>query len=336
MLSGNPNRLHLPVTPHPTQIRSIVNMIDKLTKTVNTMAVTNMQLTTALANKEAECNALVNDNETLSTKVASLTTKLSKRSWEFYTAKPTLLIGDSLIRNVDENKLDNTIVRSMSGTTIGDVHDELSTDDKLYKNIFVCAGTNDCSKSEMDVEVVNEKFSTLLLVAQAKVAAPNDVIVSSIPPRTDSTRAQQRVEELNSVLQATSTTLGAKFISNDTSFRLADGLPNDGYLSADGLHLNYRGTNRLATNLGLTAAGQEVQSAKTRTNRNQGDRRSTRQNERSQCQQTDNEWHTVRRYRNDDRRDSTPTNAAQHSNSTPCCYFCGETGHVKQNCRHGR
>ena len=85
----------------------------------------------------------------------------------------------------------------MSGSTIGDVHDELSTDDKLYKKIFVCAGTNDCSKSEMDVEVVNEHFSTLLRVAQAKVAAPNDVIVSSIPPRTDSTRAQQRVEELN-------------------------------------------------------------------------------------------------------------------------------------------
>ena len=253
-------------------------------KNVNTIAVTNVQLTTALANTEAECNALVgiSDNKTLSTKVASLATKLSKRSWELYTAKPTLLIGDSLIRNFDENKLENSIVRSMSGVmsgaTIGDVHDEPSTDDKLYTKIFVCAGTNDCSKSEMDTEVVNENFSTLLQVAQAKVAAPNDVVVSSIPPRTDSTRAQQRVEELNFIIQETSITFGAKFISNDTSFRLADGLPNDGYLSADGLHLNYRGTNRLSTNLGLTSAGQEVQSAKTRTTRNQGDRRSNRQN----------------------------------------------------------
>ena len=226
----------------------------------------------------------------------------------------------------------------MSGATIGDVHDELSIDDKLYKKIFVCAGTNDYSKSEMDIEVVNEHFSTLLQVAQAKVAAPNDVVVSSIRPRTDITRTQQRVEEFNSILQETSTTLGAKFVSNDTSFRLADGLPNDGYLSADVLHLNYRGTNRLATNLGLTPAGQEVQSTKTRTTRNQGDRRSTRQNERSQCRQTDNEWHTVRLYHDHDhdRRDSTPTNAALHSSSTPCCYFCGENGHVKQNCRHGR
>ena len=84
----------------------------------------------------------------------------------------------------------------------------------------------------MNIEVVTDNFSTLLQVAQAKVAAPNDVVVSSIPPRTDSTRTQQRVEELNSILQETSTTLGAKFISNDTSFRLADGLPNDGYLSS--------------------------------------------------------------------------------------------------------
>ena len=76
----------------PTQIRSIVSMIDKLTKTVNAIAVTNEQLTTALANKEAECNTLANDNKTLSTKVATLTTKLSKRSWEFYTAKPTRLL----------------------------------------------------------------------------------------------------------------------------------------------------------------------------------------------------------------------------------------------------
>ena len=77
-------------------------------------------------------------------------------------------------------------MRFMSGATIGDVHDELSTDGKLYKTIFVCACTNDCSKSEMDIEVVNENVSTLLQVVQAKVAAPNDVVVSSIPPRTDS------------------------------------------------------------------------------------------------------------------------------------------------------
>ena len=75
----------------------------------------------------------------------------------------------------------------------------------------------------------------------------NERFSLDIATLTNSTIAQLRVEELNSVLQENSTTLGAKLISNDTSFRLADGLPNDGYLSADGLHLNYRGTIRLAT-----------------------------------------------------------------------------------------
>ena len=104
------------------------------------------------------------------------------------------MVGGSFKRSPYKHKLDNTIVRSMSGATIGDVHDELSIDEKLYKKIFVCAGTNDCSKSDMDIEVVTENVSTLLRVAQAKVGAPNDVVVSSIPPRTDSTRTQQRVE----------------------------------------------------------------------------------------------------------------------------------------------
>ena len=49
-----------------------------------------------------------------------------------------------------------------------------------------------------------------------------------------------------------------------------------------------------------------------------------------------NAWHTVRRCRDYDRRDYTPTNTTLHSSSTPCCYLCGETGHVRQNCRHGR
>ena len=121
----------------PTLIRTIVSMIDKLTKTVNTIAVTNLQLTTALANKEAECNALVSDNKTLSIKVASLTTKLSKRSWEFYTARPTLLIGDSLIRNFDENKLENIVVRSMSGATIRLMHEFSRERQPLHCDVIV-------------------------------------------------------------------------------------------------------------------------------------------------------------------------------------------------------
>ena len=53
-----------------------------------------------------------------------------------------------------------------------------------------------------------------------------------------------------------------KFTSHDTSFRLADGQPNDGYLLADGLHLNQRGSNMLARNLGLASATTNVTTRK--------------------------------------------------------------------------
>ena len=43
-----------------------------------------------------------------------------------------------------------------------DVQDELSSCDKHYTSIVVCAGSNDCSKSEMDIEGVNENVSTLI------------------------------------------------------------------------------------------------------------------------------------------------------------------------------
>ena len=78
-----------------------------------------------------------------------------------------------------------------------------------------------------------------------------NVLVSSIPPRTDDVIRQQRVEELNTILQDVSAKVGVKFISIDKSFRLADGQPTDGYLCKDGLHPNSRGTSRLIDNLRL-------------------------------------------------------------------------------------
>ena len=83
------------------------------------------------------------------------------------------------------------------------------------------------------------------------MAGVDNVLVSSIPPRTDNVAHQQRVEELNTVLQDMAIKAGANFVSNDKSFRLADSQPNDGYLHNDGIHLNRRRTLRIIGNLGL-------------------------------------------------------------------------------------
>ena len=114
---------------------------------------------------------------------------------------------------------------------------------------MICAGTNDCN-NDINIDATTEHLEHLLQLATERVSCGRNVFVSSIPPRTDDMR-QQRVEELNTILQDVSAKVGVTFISNDKSFRLADGQPNDGYLCKDGLHLNYRGTSRLIDNLRL-------------------------------------------------------------------------------------
>ena len=137
----------------------------------------------------------------------------------------------------------NTSVRSLSNS--------LSRDENRYKKVVICAGTNDCSRDNFNIDTVAEQFGELLQVATNKVAGVDNVLVSSIPPRTDNVAHQQRVEELNTVLQDLAIKAGVNFVSNDKSFRLADGQPNDGYLHNDGIHLNRRGTLRIIGNLGL-------------------------------------------------------------------------------------
>ena len=83
----------------PEQLRSIVDTPGALTRTVNTMTKTNEKLNTQCEKREAECIELRKDNANLLTQITSLTAQLAKRAWEFYTQKPTLLIGDSLIRD---------------------------------------------------------------------------------------------------------------------------------------------------------------------------------------------------------------------------------------------
>ena len=217
---------------------------------MNTMTKTNEKLNTQCEIREAECIELRKDNANLLTQIEALTAQLAKRAWEFYTQKPTLLIGDSLIRDVDTHKLVTTSVQSISGAKIKDISKKISRDENRYKNIVICAGTNDCTR-DINIDETAEHFSELLQVATEKVASVGNVTISSIPPRTDNVERQQRVEELNTVLQDMTTKAGANFVSNDKSFRLADGQPNDGYLHNDGVHLNNRGTARMIRNLGL-------------------------------------------------------------------------------------
>ena len=235
----------------PDQIKHIVDTLGTLTRTVNTITATNANLSAQYEEKELECIELRKENANLLTQIASLNAKLSKLIWEFFTHKPTLLIGDSFIKDIDQHKLDNTIMKTIRGAEIKDISSHISRNQNRYNKIVISAGTNNC-RSDMEIEMVTDNFSDLLQVAKERVACADNVVINSIPPRTDCVERQQRVEELNTVLQDMSTKVGATFVSNDNSFRMADGQPNGGYLRKDALYLNLQRTTRITRNLDLT------------------------------------------------------------------------------------
>ena len=85
----------------------------------------------------------------------------------------------------------NTSVRSLSGAKIKDISNRLSRDENRYKKVVICVGTNDCSRENFNIDTVAEQFGELLQVATDKVAGVDNVLVSSIPPRTDNVAHQQ-------------------------------------------------------------------------------------------------------------------------------------------------
>jgi len=184
----------------------------------------------------------------LSNKLSELSDLLAKTRWENFRTQNTLLLGDSLIRDVDPHKLSKTKVISISGGKVTDASDKL-LNLQNFRSIVLCIGTNNCSDPNMDIDQVTQSYRVLCQAAIDRVPFPTDVTISSIPPRVDSPDHRERVSALNASLCALATDLGVLYIDNDPKFTLKDNSPNDGYLLEDGLHLSPKGTNVLVKNL---------------------------------------------------------------------------------------
>jgi SMC interacting uncharacterized protein involved in chromosome segregation len=188
---------------------------------------------------KTECENLKKDNAALKTQVSSLSQQLSQRVWQGFTNNDdqmSLLIGDSLIKDIDEDKLVKTQVTSLPGAKLTDVMKHLQDNDRTYSSITCCIGTNDCACDLFAGEEVSETLKNVVEVAKSKVNDPKDVRIVSVPPRTDSDDYQENVDVLNTCLSAIASDGGVSFINNDPTFKLNDGSVNDGYLLGDGLH----------------------------------------------------------------------------------------------------
>ena len=214
--------------------------------------------------KEAreECIKLSNDSKLLSDEINALRIRIATierdnqgKAWQSFKNKRCLLIGDSLIRNIDEEKLVRTCVKEIPDGKVSDISHELVDSleqEEPHGRIFLCVGTHDCADPELDVAGVTRTYEKLIEEITNTGMQTSNIVVSSIPPRKDKEENQKRIEALNSSLKDMSARLQVTYVDNDLSFKLADGDINDGYLlPSDGLHLTKQGTNKLAKNLQL-------------------------------------------------------------------------------------
>ena len=218
-------------------IKTLLSQMDTLTKT-------NESLVKELATTASEKRKCLNTQDV---KEKMPSTELKSRP-----TKPNLLIGSSIIRDLNPEGIKDTEVICIRGGTIQDINEKLREKSIGYKRIVLVAGTNDCSHGITPENIIS-KYKELLVTA--KQLATESVVVSSISPRADRAEWQSCTESVNAELMELCKSQEVDFINNDSIFRLQDNTINDGYLLRDGLHLTFKGSEKLAANLKLEPAG---------------------------------------------------------------------------------
>lgn len=157
------------------------------------------------------------------------------------TPKFSALIGTSLLRNVDPDKLENWEVFAKGGATIKDLHVAINAlpEEKMYKEIVVVGGSIDLeTKSTTDIV---EDYQALMVSTSLRAETTT---FCSVLPRADKNLAD-KMEKLNEELQKVCANEGIKFVNVDDTFYLKNGRLNSACLLRDGLHLSQYGVDNL-------------------------------------------------------------------------------------------
>ena len=160
-----------------------------------------------------------------------------------------LVMGSSVIRDIDAYKIENTDITCIKSGKIRDIHEQLKATTKDYEKISIIVGGNDCdSKSgTTPTEELMSQYSAM--VADARLQCP-DVRLVTMLPRDVGTNTTDRIDTINAGIVELSNNEGIILVNNNETFKLKGCSVNDGYYSGDGIHLNKAGLNRLARNLG--------------------------------------------------------------------------------------
>lgn len=318
----------------PTQVAQLVKSVADLQKM---LIKNNDDVMLKLREKEDECKRLTNENVGLRLQVADLTRATNADAWQSFRTNnnvnnaeksETLVIGDSIVRSLNEKALKLTKVKAFPGGKIKDVIDEITVDTK-YQKVVIVAGTNEISDMT-DAKDVVALFDGL--IKETKKHA-TDIVVSSILPRTDIPAVEESIAELNSELhKLCQLDEDVQFIDNDCTFRLRDGSVNCGFLH-DGLHLTKEGTRSLAKNLGLQSCNEQEMYCRPYCGTSKLLTAETSNNKGADVYPAPNQ-RRIPQHRYQSRSYNNTLNSRRYTRDGPTCWHCGEGNHLQKDCRH--
>ena len=161
----------------------------------------------------------------------------------------TLIIGDSLIRDISERGLNNVIVKCLPGARIKDVRREVVRTChhmRGLKNVILHVGTNNCVSLKRLERAESDYRRLLRYLGEALPRVT--VAVSTVCPRTDIPDYQVRVNQLNRTIREIASEEGCVVIDNDNNFKMKDDSADPSCLDKSGLYLTQAGTVRLLRN----------------------------------------------------------------------------------------
>ena len=224
--------------------------IKKLSQTILLLQETVNKLTSNQQRLDEQQNALRNENTDLKLQVSSMKETIAKLSTHQGAnsdsipegVSKTLIIGDSMLREISESSVSNAKIKCISGATVKDISQEINKmSDELstFKNIIVHSGTNDVSKGT-NIQTMTDTMEAIITSVMVK-SPTSEVHISAICPRSCKTK---EAEEYNQSLKELSTRLTCGYIDIRPKVTYQDGTI-DSSKYADSIHLNSNGTQIL-------------------------------------------------------------------------------------------
>lgn len=155
------------------------------------------------------------------------------------------IIGDSVIKDIKSYKMRKTLftqdkiyIKSFPGATTEDMKDYIKPTLKYKPNMVILhMGTNSLRSNKTAEEIATDITN---LAIEAKTD-DNEVIISSIVPRTDDMKLNEKRQKVNDFLKIKSPVVNISYLENDN-------IKLNYHLNGSGVHLNFKGTIALANN----------------------------------------------------------------------------------------